>query len=194
MVDCVDSGQRDPHPPLGARRPAVPALRRLTEPGPAPIRPPGDVTPATVQGWTEAVSPGWPSQRTRRRRWPAPGHPAILAGPIAALCTIELVVRPRWVVWSQDTTAALVEAGVRAAAAWDVAAMHRLSSGGWRTEPTRAWAAAHGLAIDGLPAVGPPDLFSQTEHDDSEEQVRSDGYLRPESADGGWAASGERVG
>ena len=44
-----------------------------------------------------------------------PDHPAILVGPIAALHTIELVVRPRWVVWSQDTTAALVEAGVRVA-------------------------------------------------------------------------------
>jgi hypothetical protein len=30
----------------------------------------------------------------------------------------------------------------------------------------RPWAAAHGLAIDGLPAVGPPDLFSQTEQAD----------------------------
>jgi hypothetical protein len=51
-----------------------------------------------------------------------PDYPAILVGPIAALHTIELVVRPRWVVWSQDTTGALVEAGVRAATAWDVAA------------------------------------------------------------------------
>jgi DNA polymerase-1 len=81
-----------------------------------------------------------------------PDHPPILVGPIAALHTIEPVVRPRWVVWSQDTTAALVESGVRAATAWDVAAVHRLLSGGWRAEP-----AAHGLAIDGLPAVGSPD-------------------------------------
>jgi DNA polymerase-1 len=98
------------------------------------------------------------------------------------------------VAWSQDTTADLVEAGVQAATAWDVAAVHRLLSGGRRAEPAQAWAAAHGLAIDGLPAVGRPDLFSQTEHDDSEEPVRSDGYPRPESADGGWAASAKRVG
>jgi hypothetical protein len=33
-----------------------------------------------------------------------------------------------------------------------VAAVHRLLIGRWRAEP-----AAHGLAIDGLPAVGSPD-------------------------------------
>jgi hypothetical protein len=32
-------------------------------------------------------------------------------------------------VWSHGTTAALVEAGVPAATAWDVAAVHRLLSG-----------------------------------------------------------------
>ena len=120
-----------------------------------------------------------------------PDHPAILVGLIAALHTIELVVRPRWVVWSQDTTAALVEADVRVAAAWDVAAVHRLLSGGWRAEPARPWAAAHGLAIDGLPAVGPPDLFSQTEHDDSEEQSRS-GCEPPAALRGPLAARGRR--
>ena len=113
------------------------------------------MTPATVQGWTRGGLAGLAvgADGTAAAR---PDYPAILVGPIAALHTIELVVRPRWVVWSQDATGALVEAIVRAATAWDVAAVHRLWSGGWRAEPARAWAAAHGLAIYGLPAVGPP--------------------------------------
>ena len=36
----------------------------------------------------------------------------------------------------------LVEAGVRVATCWDLAAVHRLLFGGWRAEPARIWAAA----------------------------------------------------
>ena len=87
------------------------------------------MTPATVQGWTRGGLAALAVRADGTAAVARPDHPAILVGPIAALHTIELVVRSRWVVWSEDTTGALVEAGVRAATAWDVAAVHRLLSG-----------------------------------------------------------------
>jgi DNA polymerase-1 len=70
-------------------------------------------------------------------------------------------VRPRWVVWSQETARELVGRGVRLATCWDVAAVHRLLFGGWRAEPGYAWACLHGQAPDAVPApASEPDLFS----------------------------------
>jgi DNA polymerase I len=69
--------------------------------------------------------------------------------------------RPRWVVWSQETSRALVGQGVRLATCWDVAAVHRLLFGGWRAEPMYVWACLHGTAPDAVPALSAvPDLFS----------------------------------
>jgi DNA polymerase I len=70
-------------------------------------------------------------------------------------------VRPRWVVWSQETGRALTGSGVRVATCWDVAAVHRLLFGGWRAEPGYVWACLHGEAPESVPAAGgEPDLFS----------------------------------
>jgi len=71
-------------------------------------------------------------------------------------------LRPRWAVWSQDTARALVAAGVRLTTCWDVAAVQRLLSGGWRADPGYAWARLHGVPADQIPspASGQPDLFS----------------------------------
>src|SRR6201996_6644873 len=70
-------------------------------------------------------------------------------------------IRPRWVVWSQETTRELVGRGVRVATCWDVAAVHRLLFGGWRAEPAYVWACLHGQAPDEVPALPrEPDLFS----------------------------------
>jgi DNA polymerase-1 len=60
----------------------------------------------------------------------------------------EDVLRPRWVVWSNETAVHLVGAGVRVATAWDVSAMHRLVFGGWAADPAQVWALAHGLALE----------------------------------------------
>jgi len=85
-------------------------------------------------------------------------------GSVADVAVTDEKVRPRWVVWSQETARELVRRGVRVATCWDVAAVHRLLFGGWRAEPAYAWACLHGQAPEDVPAVtGEPDLFSVAE-------------------------------
>jgi DNA polymerase-1 len=99
--------------------------------------------------------------------------------------------------WSNATAATLVDAGVRVATCWDVAAVSRLIFGGWRAEPGRAWAQAHGLGVDALPTTGPLDLFSQADDGDDDGDggpVRPDGHLRAGWVGGGWSATPERLG
>jgi DNA polymerase-1 len=99
-------------------------------------------------------------------------------------------LRPRWVMWSDETAAALVRAGLRLPACWDLAAVHRLLFGGLRADPALVWARIHDLAPGEAPADGPPDLFSHAAADagDPDDPVRPDGYLRSEWVGGGWAA------
>ena len=112
---------------------------------------------------------------------------------------VEDGLRPRWVMWSNATAVTFVEAGVRIATAWDVAAVHRLLFGGWRADPARVWACLSDLALDAIPTMAPPDLFSSVGGDDAagddrpEEPVRGDGYLRPDWVDGGWSTTVERL-
>lgn len=73
-------------------------------------------------------------------------------------------IRPRWVVWSQETGRELVGHGMRIATCWDIAAVHRLLFGGWRADPAYAWALLHGREAADIPvATGEPDLFSTAE-------------------------------
>ena len=71
-------------------------------------------------------------------------------------------IRPRWVLWSQETAQRLVGDGVRVTTCWDVAAVQRLTSGRWRADPEYVWARLHGVPDEQIPgvAVGEPDLFS----------------------------------
>jgi DNA polymerase I len=71
-------------------------------------------------------------------------------------------IRPRWVLWSQETAQRLVGDGVRVTTCWDVAAVQRLMSGRWRADPEYVWARLHGVPDEQIPgvAVGEPDLFS----------------------------------
>jgi DNA polymerase I len=71
----------------------------------------------------------------------------------------DRAVRPRWVMWSQETARVLTGHGVRLATCWDLTAVHRLLFGGWRAEPGFVWACLHGEPPPELPA-GEPDLFS----------------------------------
>ena len=104
-------------------------------------------------------------------------------------------LRPRWAVWSAQTAAQLVAAGVRLATCWDIVAAHRLLFGGWRADPGWAWARARGLATDALPSGGPLDLFGMSGPDDGDDRdpVAPDGHLRPEWVSGGWSDGADRL-
>ena len=138
----------------------------------------------------------------------APGVGVAMAGPDAithvavtlddperVVQAVEEALRPRWVMWSNATAALLVDAGVRVATSWDVAAVHRLLFGGWAADPARVWARLHDLPLDSIPTSAPPDLFSHAAHDDGDpdEPIRPDGHLRPEWTAGGWSATPERL-
>ena len=73
--------------------------------------------------------------------------------PLSVVAAVEAALRPRWVLWSAKTALILARAGIRVALAWDLAAVHRLLFGGWLADPGRVWAAAHGLALEGVPAA-----------------------------------------
>ena len=101
-------------------------------------------------------------------------------------------LRPRWVIWSGATAGVLVARGVRLATSWDVAAVHRLLSGGWRADAGVAWASTHGLKPPEA-GSGPPDLFDLS--DDSAEPVGDDGQLRQSWVNGAaWAEAGGGAG
>jgi DNA polymerase-1 len=115
--------------------------------------------------------------------------------PVGAVAEIEAVIRPRWTWWNAHTPAALVEAGLRVATCWDVAAVHRLLFGGWRADPGLIWAALNGLPTQDVPAMGQLDLLDAAGDDsgDANVVVRPDGYLRPEWVSGGWARDADRL-
>jgi DNA polymerase-1 len=113
----------------------------------------------------------------------------------ATVAGIEQALRPRWVMWSNESALALARHDVRLATSWDLVAVHRLLFGGWRAPAALVWACVHGLAVEGIPTTAPPDLFSSSALDDTplEEAVRRDGYLRPDWAEGAWSASPSRA-
>jgi DNA polymerase I len=112
--------------------------------------------------------------------------------PWRLLAEIDEAIRPRWVVWSIDTAAALVD-HVRLATCWDIASVHRLLYGGWRTDAARVWAAASELDSEQIPSVVPQNLFTPTEDGDRNDPVLGTGYLRPDWVAGGWAETPDRV-
>lgn len=114
--------------------------------------------------------------------------------PIGAVETIERDLGPRWVWWDRSTADALVRRDVVIARSWDVATVHRLLRGGWRTSIAELWAWVHELDADSLPAMGQLDLLGDHgEEGDAEQPVRPDGHLRPEWISGGWARDPERL-
>ena len=120
--------------------------------------------------------------------------PATDEDPARVVHAVDGELRPRWIMWSNETAITLVEGGVRVATSWDIAAIHRLLFGGWRADEARVWAVLHDLALDAIPTTKPPDLFSATTPDGSpDEPVRADGYLRPDWAGGEWSTTPERV-
>jgi DNA polymerase I len=125
----------------------------------------------------------------------ATGSPSSMIDVIAS---VERELRPRWVVWSSDSLRPMVEAGLRIATGWDIAAVQRMLDGGWRADPARVWARLHGLDVGAIPAAGPPDLFTHAAADaagagDPEDPIRADGHLRPDWVDGGWTRTPARL-
>ena len=114
---------------------------------------------------------------------------AVGAGELApTVGHLERELGPRWVMWSNETAAALVALDLRVARCWDLAAVHRLIFGGWRADPARVWARLADLPVDSIPTLAPPDLFNQLDRDDDARRpVGRDGHLRPEWVGGGWA-------
>ena len=106
----------------------------------------------------------------------------LAAPPLSVVAAVEAALRPRWVLWSAKTSLILARAGIRVAIGWDLAAVHRLLFGGWLADAGRVWAAAHGLALEGVPAARAADLFSSLEEGagDPGDPIRADGYLQPE--------------
>ncbi len=118
----------------------------------------------------------------------------------AHLRAVDAEVQPRWVLWSSRTAAVMRQLGTDIGSCWDVAAVHRLTGGGWRADPGRVWARLHGLPPDTLPASpqrpgAPLDLFTMADRDqgDPEQPVRPDGHLRPDWDQPGWVATPERL-
>jgi len=109
------------------------------------------------------------------------------------IAAADAELRPRWATWSQESAARLAARGVRLATCWDVAAVHRLQSGGFRADPGWAWAHVKGLPLDGIPTRGPGELFGPADDDLGDEAVGPAGYLNAEWADGGWADSPARM-
>jgi DNA polymerase-1 len=113
------------------------------------------------------------------------------ADPVEAIRRVESAFRPRWVVWGNETTAMLVDGGLRVAKCWHIAAVQRLLMGGWRMDAARVWAQLHDLNDEVLPVVAPVDLFTQPDDSEPDEALRPDGYLKPEwlATDFEWTTS-----
>jgi DNA polymerase-1 len=112
----------------------------------------------------------------------------------ATLARIEREAGPRWVWWSKSTAWQLVENDIHPTRCWDLAAVHRLLYGGWRTNPAMIWAACQGLDTSGIPETAPVDLFTVVdEFDTPDEAVRHDRYLRPDWVEGAWGTNLDRL-
>ncbi len=109
---------------------------------------------------------------------------------------VEEALRPRWVMWSNATAVPLVEAGIRVATGWDIAAVHRLA--------VRRMAGRSGTGVGaparprarGDPAAGDRPTCSAVRpirDGTPDDPVRADGYLRPDWATGGWSTTPERL-
>jgi DNA polymerase-1 len=112
------------------------------------------------------------------------------SNPVDAVRRIEETFRPRWVLWGSETTALLVDAGLRPSKCWHVAAVQRMLAGGWRMDPARVWALLHGLSVADLPIAASIDLFTEPDDGDPDEAIRPDGHLKPEwtAADFEWTS------
>ncbi|MFK8024911.1 MAG: DNA polymerase [Ilumatobacter sp.] len=107
----------------------------------------------------------------------------------AALMRLD-AARPRWLWWNGDSARAAGALGLRPTRCWDLGAVHRLLAGGWHSSPADVWAHLRNLDAASIPSTRPVDLFTQADdRGDVEDPVGTDGHLRPDWVEGGWAES-----
>ena len=127
------------------------------------------------------------------------GAGARLAGSVtdvaSAMVTAASTSRPRFVWWSARYAGELVAAAdAPLARVWDLAEAHRILHGGWKAEPGRVWAGAHGIPVSSMPAASTGDLFDFSGGDElgPDDLTRTDGHLRADAASG-WLESDARL-
>lgn len=114
--------------------------------------------------------------------------------PLGVLADLHATASPRWVWWGRETSSLVAAGGLPIDRCWDIAAVHRLLHGTWRSELGEIWASIHGLDIDSLPAMGQLGLLdAAAEEGNVGDPIRPDGHLRPEWVVGGYTDSPERL-
>lgn len=149
---------------------------------------PTDLVPGEVVGL--AVAPGAGLGLARGdERW------AIASSdPLSIVSSLTAGVGPRWLWWDRSTADLIAGAGLPVDRCWDVATVHRLLFGGWKTSIAEVWAIMHDLSLDTLPTMGQLGLLDMPADDgDPTRPVMPDGHLRPEWVAGGFAESPERL-
>ena len=146
-------------------------------------------------GGLDSIAPGTPvsvvvvAQQGLALAWQdAQGHEREAtvenADPAAAFAELEMR-RPRWVWWSaREHITALVQAGIRPRACWDLGAVARLHHGLARDDAGAVWAAQRGLS-EPPEADGELSLLDLAGEVDA--AVRDDGHLSREWLRGTWA-------
>lgn len=114
--------------------------------------------------------------------------------PFALLTELNETHSPRWVWWDRTTATQIAQASLPIDRCWDVATVHRLLFGGWKTSLGEVWASLHGLPLDTLPRMGQLGLLDMPDDEgDRDQPTQPDGHLRPEWINGESQASVEHL-
>ena len=114
--------------------------------------------------------------------------------PVALLRELNDDVAPRWVWWDRTTSNRIAKARLPVDRCWDIATVHRLIFGGWKTTLGEVWALVNSLPLDSLPQMGQLDLLGMpVDEGDRDDPIQPDGHLRPEWINGGAHTSAARL-
>ncbi|MEM7285660.1 MAG: DNA polymerase [Actinomycetota bacterium] len=125
----------------------------------------------------------------RGERWAIP-----TSDPVATFAELHAAHEPRWVWWGRQTSDLVAHRRIPVDRCWDVAAVHRLLFGRWRTPTGEVWACLNDLPLASLPRMGQLGLLDvQVDQGDTDDPLQPDGHLRPEWADGAYTATPNRL-